>query len=66
MSKIDSESSNLHGGKCQEHDRKLAGSREAMTLIEDALRDLKYGHVTVTVQDGVIVLVERTEKRRVV
>lgn len=30
----------------------------------DALRDLRYGQVTVTVQDGYIVQIERTEKRR--
>jgi hypothetical protein len=32
--------------------------------IEDALRGLRYGTVTITVHDGAIVQVERTEKKR--
>lgn len=32
--------------------------------IQDALRGLQFGSITVIVQDGVIVQVERTEKRR--
>jgi hypothetical protein len=37
----------------------------ALTHIEDALRGLQFGQVTVIVQDGVVVQVERTEKHRV-
>ena len=33
--------------------------------IRDALRGLRYGTVSVIVQDGVIVQIDRTEKRRV-
>lgn len=33
--------------------------------VQQALRGLKYGNVNVIVQDGVIVLIERTEKRKV-
>lgn len=32
--------------------------------IEEALRGLQFGSITVIVQDGVVVQVERTEKRR--
>jgi hypothetical protein len=39
--------------------------RWALRHIEDALRGLQFGQVTVTVQDGVVVQVERTERRRV-
>ncbi len=33
--------------------------------ILDALRGLRFGSVTVIVQDGVIVQIDRTEKRRI-
>lgn len=36
----------------------------ANQLIGEALRDLQYGQVTVTVQDGVIVQVDRLERWR--
>ena len=32
--------------------------------IRDALRGLKFGAVTIVVQDGVVVQIDRTEKRR--
>jgi hypothetical protein len=38
--------------------------RWAVRQIEDALRGLQFGQVTITVQDGVVVQVERTERRR--
>jgi hypothetical protein len=33
--------------------------------IEEALRGLRYGSIVVTVQDGVVVQIERTEKTRI-
>ena len=39
-------------------------SREALARISAALRGLRYGTVTVVVQDGIVVQVERTEKIR--
>jgi hypothetical protein len=39
-------------------------SRWARTQIDEALRGLQFGQVTVVVQDGVVVQVERTERRR--
>lgn len=36
----------------------------ALRQIEEALRGLQFGQVTVIVQDGVVVQVERTERRR--
>lgn len=37
---------------------------QALERIQDALRGLRFGEVTVIVQDGVVVQVERTEKLR--
>lgn len=36
----------------------------ALSRVRDALNGLRYGEVTVIVQDGVVVQVERTEKLR--
>jgi hypothetical protein len=36
----------------------------ALMQIQNALRGLQYGQVCVTVQDGVVVQVERTERHR--
>jgi len=38
--------------------------RWALQNVEEALRGLAYGTVTLIVQDGVVVQVERTERRR--
>jgi hypothetical protein len=38
--------------------------REAMDAIRRALTGLRYGQVVVVVQDGVVVQVDRTERRR--
>ena len=37
---------------------------EAMEAIRRALRGLRYGQIVVIVQDGVVVQVDRTERRR--
>ena len=39
-------------------------SVQALAKVRDALDGLRYGTVTVVVQDGVVVQVERTEKIR--
>ncbi len=39
--------------------------RVGLRYVEEALRGLQYGLVTIIVQDGVIVQVERTERRRI-
>ena len=36
----------------------------ALESIREALRGLRYGTVSIIVQDGVVVQIERTEKRR--
>ena len=36
----------------------------ALDQVRDALSGLKYGVISIVVQDGVVVLIERTEKRR--
>jgi hypothetical protein len=38
--------------------------RWALQQIEQSLRDLRFGALTLVVQDGVIVQVERTERHR--
>jgi hypothetical protein len=38
---------------------------QALAKVRDALSGLRYGEVTVVVQDGVVVQVERTEKVRI-
>jgi hypothetical protein len=38
--------------------------RGALRYVEEALRGLRYGTLTIIVQDGVVVQVERTERRR--
>ena len=35
-----------------------------MDEVRDALRGLRYGEVSIVVQDGVVVQIERTERRR--
>jgi hypothetical protein len=39
-------------------------SDAAIDHIREALRGLRYGMVSIIVQDGVVVQIERTEKRR--
>jgi len=36
----------------------------ALRHVEDALRGLRFGTVTVIVQDGVVIQIDRTEKKR--
>lgn len=38
--------------------------RKALTLIQEAIRGVRFGVVTVVLQDGLVVQVERTEKHR--
>lgn len=45
-------------------DRKFAQRQHAWKEIEDALRDLKFGQVVIVVQDGVIVQIDRVERKR--
>ena len=40
------------------------GQEKTVRLFLQALRDLQFGQVTAIVQDGVVVQIERTEKRR--
>jgi hypothetical protein len=37
---------------------------DAINQIRDALRGLRFGSVNIIVQDGVIIQIDRTEKRR--
>ena len=40
------------------------GADEALNQIRDSLRGLQFGSVNIIVQDGVIIQIDRTEKRR--
>ena len=46
-------------------DRDDGHAGHALAKVRDALNGLRYGEVTVVVQDGVVVQVERTEKVRI-
>ena len=48
------------------HSEPQAESRREQELqqIQDALRGLRFGAVSIIVQDGVVVQIDRTEKRR--
>jgi hypothetical protein len=41
-----------------------AAARAALRHVEEALRGLRFGQVTLIVHDGEVVQVERTERRR--
>jgi hypothetical protein len=41
-----------------------AGVEEALNQVRDSLRGLRFGSVNITVQDGVVIQIDRTEKRR--
>jgi hypothetical protein len=45
--------------------RRAERERLTFALVQDAIRGLRYGSVTVVVQDGVAVQVERQDKIRV-
>ena len=38
--------------------------RKALALIQEAIRGVRYGVLTIVLQDGLVVQVERTEKYR--
>jgi len=40
------------------------GLEEALDQIRDSLRGLRFGSVNIIVQDGVVIQIDRTEKRR--
>ena len=45
-------------------DEQAAPADDAINQIRDSLRGLRYGSVNIIVQDGVIIQIDRTEKRR--
>ena len=51
---------NLPSSEGPETDRE-----QELAQVRDALRGLRFGAVNIIVQDGVIVQIDRTEKRRV-
>ena len=45
-------------------DDQPATSGEAISQIRDSLRGLRFGSVNIIVQDGVVIQIDRTEKKR--
>lgn len=43
---------------------RISAIDEALNQIRDSLRGLRFGSVNVIVQDGVVIQIDRTEKRR--
>ncbi len=41
-----------------------ASADDALNQIRDSLRGLRFGSVNIIVQDGVVIQIDRTEKRR--
>jgi hypothetical protein len=48
----------------ESHLDEKADRRTCVNYILEALRDLQFGSITLIVQDGVVVQIDRTEKRR--
>ena len=47
------------------HSSAEADREQELAKVREALRGLRFGAVTIIVQDGVVVQIDRTEKRRV-
>jgi hypothetical protein len=58
-----SESHTSNGGQTDHSDDKPVD--HALQQIQESLRGLRFGSVLVIVQDGVVVQIERTEKKRI-
>jgi hypothetical protein len=43
---------------------RASAADEALNQIRDSLRGLRFGSVNIIVQDGVVIQIDRTEKRR--
>jgi hypothetical protein len=54
---------NTHKPHSKVRDRDDAAS-EALDQIRESLRGLRFGSVNIIVQDGVVIQIDRTEKRR--
>lgn len=48
----------------QKNVRGFHASDEDLDAIRDALRGIRYGSALITIQDGVIVQIDRTDRRR--
>ena len=54
----------VHSPSVAQAPRVEINHEQALTRIREALRDLRFGEVTIVLQDGYVVQVERTEKLR--
>jgi hypothetical protein len=55
---------NLSGNLPRLSQGEKESSEGALDRVREALRGMRYGEVTVVVQDGLVIQVERTEKLR--
>lgn len=46
-------------------DARTLNLEQSLPHIRDALRSLEYGEVSIVVQDGVVIQIERTERKRI-
>ena len=63
ISRTMSESHTNNAGRTDHSDEKPAD--HALQQIQESLRGLRFGSVLVIVQDGIVVQIERTEKKRI-
>jgi hypothetical protein len=54
----------IAAARCEEHGRGALESERVLAHIRDALRGLEYGVLSIIVQDGVVIQIERTERKR--
>ena len=64
LQRTDAAENHTDGGQVSTGDLREARLLQALEHVRQALRALRYGQVVITVQDGVVVQVDRTEKTR--
>jgi hypothetical protein len=65
MTTSDNQASPAEAPDLGPEDRKRAEREQDLQHIREALRGLRYGTVNIIIQDGVVVQIDRTEKKRV-
>ena len=64
LERTDAAENHAAGGQASTGDAREARLLQALEHVRQSLRSLRYGQVVITVQDGVVVQVDRTEKTR--
>lgn len=60
-----SERGNNHGGIEEEMDSLRDGEKKLLVDLIRSLRDIRYGHVQITVHDSAVTQIDKTEKLRI-